>query len=63
MEGLGQLANHTCCDTHWNAKFEVAVIEHYEETEIVQMAILRARRDIEKDSEILTRYWHKEKDA
>jgi len=27
------------------------------------VAILRARRDIEKDSEILTRYWHKEKDA
>ena len=27
------------------------------------MAILRARRDIGKDSEILTRYWHKEKDA
>ena len=27
------------------------------------MAILRARRSIEKDSEILTRYWHKEKDA
>ena len=63
MEGLGQLANHTCCDTHWNANLEVAAIEHYEETEIVQMAILRARRDIEKDSEILTRYWHKEKDA
>jgi len=27
------------------------------------MAILRARKDIEKDSEILTRYWHKKKDA
>jgi len=27
------------------------------------MAVLRARRDIEKDSEILTRYWHEEKDA
>ena len=27
------------------------------------MAILRARRVIEKDTEILTRYWHKEKDA
>jgi len=27
------------------------------------MAILRARKDIEKDTEILTRYWHKEKDA
>ena len=27
------------------------------------MAILRARKDIEKDTEILTRYCHKEKDA
>jgi len=27
------------------------------------MGILRARKDIEKDTEILTRYWHKEKDA
>ena len=27
------------------------------------MVILRARRAIEKDTEILTRYWHKEKDA
>ena len=22
--GVGQLANHTCCDTHWNANLEVA---------------------------------------
>jgi len=35
MEGLGQLANHTCCDIHWNANLEVAAIEHYEETEIL----------------------------
>jgi len=62
-EVLGQLANHTCCDIHWNANLEVAVIEHHEETEIVPMVFLRARRDIEKDSEILTQYWHKEKDA
>ena len=57
------MTNHTCCYIHWNANFEVAAIEHYEETEIAPMVILRARRDIEKDSEILTRYWHKEKDA
>jgi len=63
MEGLGQLANHTCCDIHWNANLEVAAIDHYEETELVPMGILRARKDIEKDTEILTRYWHKEKDA
>jgi len=63
MEGLGQLANHTCCDIHWNANLEVAAIQNHEETEIVPIAILRARRDIEKDSEILTRYWPKEKDA
>jgi len=25
-EGLGQLANHTCCDMHWNANLEVAAI-------------------------------------
>jgi len=62
-EGLGQLANHTCCDIHWNFNLEVAAMEHYEETEVVPMAILRPRRDIEKDLEILTRYWHKEKDA
>jgi len=62
-EGLGQLADHTCCDIHWNANLRVAAIEHHEETEIVPMAILRARRDIEKDSEILKRYWHKKKDA
>jgi len=63
MEGLGQLANHTCCDIHWNANLEVAAIEHYEETEILPMGILRARKDIEKDTEILTRYWHTKKDA
>jgi len=51
------------CDIHWNANLEVAAIEHYEDTDIVPMAILRARKDIEKDTEILTRYWHKEKDA
>jgi len=27
------------------------------------MGILRARHDIEQDTEILTRYWHKKKDA
>jgi len=40
MEGLGQLANHTCCDIHWNAHLKVAAIEHNEKTEIVLMAIL-----------------------
>jgi len=48
---------------HWNANLEVAAIEHHEDSNIVPMAILRARKDIEKDTEILTRYWHKEKDA
>jgi hypothetical protein len=36
---------------------------NYEETAIAPMGFLRARKDIEKDTEILTRYWHKEKDA
>jgi len=62
-EGLGQLANHTCCDVDWNANLEVAAIEHHKDSNIVPMAILRARKDIEKDAEIVTRYWHKEKDA
>ena len=44
---------HTCCDVHWNANLEVAVIEHHEDNNIVPMAILRARKDIEKDTEIL----------
>ena len=22
VEGVGQLANHTCCDVHWNANLE-----------------------------------------
>ena len=48
---------------HWNANLEVAAIEHHEDTNIVPMAILRARKEIEKDTKILTRYWHKEKDA
>jgi len=48
MEGLGQLANHTCCDIHWNANLEVAAIDHYEKTEIVPMANLQARRDNRK---------------
>ena len=48
---------------HWNANLEVASIEHYEETDIEPMGILRARHDIEQDTEILTRYWHKKKDA
>jgi len=38
---------------HWNANLEVAVIEHHEDNNIVPMAILRARKDIEKDTEIL----------
>ena len=63
MEGLGQLANHTCCDEHWNANLEVAAIEHEEDTNITPIAILGARRDIEKYTEILTRYWHQEKGA
>jgi len=63
LEGVGQLANHTCCDIHWNANLEVAAIDHYEETIIEPMGILRARQDIENDTEILTRYWHKKKDA
>ena len=63
LEGVGQLANHTCCDIHWNANLEVAAIDDCEETEIQPMGILRARHDIEKDTEILTRYWHKKKDV
>jgi len=63
IEGVGQLANHTCCDAHWNANLEVAAIDHHEETAIEPMGILRARQDIEKDTEILTRYWHTKKDA
>jgi len=63
MEGLGQLANHTCCDEHWNANLEVAAIEIQEDTNTTPMAILRATGDIEKDTEILTRYWHKGTDA
>jgi len=63
IEGVGQLANHTCCDVHWNANLEVAAIDHHEETVIEPMGILRARQDIEKDTEILTRYWHTKKDA
>jgi len=60
---VGQLANHTCCDAHWNANLEVAAIDHHEETAIEPMGILRARQDIEKDTEILTRYWHAKKDV
>jgi len=63
VEGLGQLANHTCCDIHWNANLEVAAIEHEENTNIAPMAILRARCDTRKDTEILIRYWHLDKDA
>jgi len=60
---VGQLANHTCCDVHWNANLEVVAIDHHEETAIEPMGILRARQDIEKHTEILTRYWHTTKDA
>jgi len=44
-------------------KVEVASIDHYEETDTESMGILRARHNIEEDTEILTRYWHKKKDA
>jgi len=40
MEGLGQLANHTCCDEHCNANLGVAAIENEEDTNITPMAIL-----------------------
>jgi len=63
LEGVGQLTNHTCCDIHWNANLEVVSIDHYEETETETMGILRARHDIEKDTEILTGYWHKKEDT
>ena len=59
IEGLGQFANHTCCDAHWNANLEVAAVDHHEETTSEPMGILR----IEPDTEILTRYWHTTKDA
>jgi hypothetical protein len=62
-EGVGQFANHTCCDAHWNANLEVAAVDHHEETATEPMGILRARKDIEPDTEILTRYWHTKKDA
>ena len=62
-EGLGQFANHTCCDTHWNANLEVAAVDHHEETTSEPMGILRAKKDIEPDTEILARYWHTTKDA
>jgi len=31
-EGVGQFANHTCCNAHWNANLEVAAVDHHEET-------------------------------
>jgi len=62
-EGVGQFANHTCCEVHWNANLEVAAVDHHEETATEPMGILRARQDIEIDTEILTRYWHTKKDA
>jgi len=51
IEGTGQFANHTCCDVHWNANLEVASIDHHEETATEPMGILRARQDIEIDTE------------
>ena len=27
IDGLGQFANHTCCDAHWNANLEVAAVD------------------------------------
>jgi len=63
VEGLGQFANHTCCDTHWNTNLEVVAIERKEDTHTAPMALLCARCDIEKGTEILTRYWHQDKDA
>ena len=63
IDGLGQFANHTCCDAHWNANLEVAAVDHHEETTSEPMGILRAKKDIEPDTEILTRYWHTTKDA
>ena len=62
-KGLGQFANHTCCDTHWNANLEVAAVDHHEETKSEPLGILRAKNVIEPDTEILTRYWHTKKDA
>ena len=62
-DGVGQFANHTCCEVHWNANLEVAPVDHHEETATEPMGILRARQDIEIDTEILTRYWHTKKDA
>ena len=49
VEGVGQLANHTCCDIHWNANLEVASIEHSEETDI------RANRASSKATKLFLR--------
>ena len=51
-DGLGQFANHTCCDSHWNANLENAAVDHHEETTSEPMGILRAKKDIEPDTEI-----------
>ena len=56
IEGVGQFANHTCCDAHWNANLEVAAVDHHEDITSEPMGILRARNDIEPGTEILTRY-------
>jgi len=53
IEGVGQFANHTCCDVHWNANLEVAAVDNHEETATEPMGILRAKQDIEIDTEIL----------
>jgi len=31
LEGVGQLANHTCCDIRWNANLQVTDIDHCKE--------------------------------
>jgi len=51
IEGVGQFANHTCCDDHWNANLEVAAVDHHEESTSETMGILRAKKDIEPDTE------------
>ena len=55
-EGIGQLADHTCCAQHVNAEIVIMMYEEQGADHPEVMAVVRAQKTIEKGSPILIHY-------
>ena len=55
-DGIGQLADHTCCAQHVNAEIVIMMYEEQGADHPEVMAVVRAQKTIEKGSPILIHY-------